>query len=95
MSCVNMRFRMFFLIVSNPVDLRVKTYFGKFTKQLEQVVMQIGSGGKKLIHKSILLDDEFDIQFEFDDLSAITIILTKLIYKMAFYKEEQSNQVKI
>ena len=50
---------------------------------------------KNYNHKSILRDDEFDIQFKFDHLRDITSNLTKLNYKMAFYKEEEGNQVKI
>ena len=65
------------------------------TKPLEQVVMKVGSRGKNYVRKSILLDDEFYIQFEFDHLSAITSNSIKLNHKMAFYKEEEGNQVKI
>ena len=65
------------------------------TKRLEQVIMKVGLGGKNYIHKSILLDDEFDAQFEFDHLSAITSKLTKLNYKIAFCKEDKGNQVNI
>ena len=73
----------------------MKTYLGTSTKPLEQVLMRVGLGGKNYIHKSILLDDEFDIQFEFDLLSAITFNLTNFNHKMAFCKEEESNLVKI
>ena len=55
--------------------------------------MKVGLGGKNYNHKSILLDDEFDIQFKFDHLSAIASNLIKLNHKMAFCKEE-GNQVK-
>ena len=73
----------------------MKTYFGMSTKPLEQVVMKVGLGEKNYIHKLILLDDEFDIQLEFDHLSDITSNFTKLNHKMTFYKEEKGNQIKI
>ena len=58
--------------ISNPVDFQVKTYFGMSTKPLEQVIMKVGLGGKSYINKLLLLDDEFDIQFEFDHVRKAT-----------------------
>ena len=63
----------------------MKTYLG--TSE-----MKVGLGRKNYIHKAILLDDAFDIQFEFDYLSAITSNLTKLNHMLTFYKEEEGNQ---
>ena len=57
--------------------------------------MKVGLGGKNYIYKSILLDDEFDIQFEFDHLTDMTSNLTKLNHNLAYYKEEEGNQVKV
>ena len=57
--------------------------------------MKVGVGGKNYIYKSILPDDEFDIQFKFDHLSTITSNLTKLNHKIAFCEEKEGNQVKI
>ena len=81
--------------ISNPLDFQVKAYLDMSTKPLEQVVMKVDLEEKNCIHKSILLDDEFDIQFEFDHLNVITCNLTKLNHKMAFCKEKEGNQVKI
>ena len=64
--------------ISNPVDFQAKTYLMTIAKQLEQVVMKIGLRVEKFIHNSILLDYEFDIQFEFDHLDPITSNLIKL-----------------
>lgn len=66
----------------NPINFQVKTYLTTSSKKLDQMVLKIKVGQRRLLPLPVLLDDNFSVQFRFVNFSEVGSNLIRLDYKL-------------